>query len=321
MNIKMIAKAVGTVLAKNSPSILTGFGVACFIAGGIAAVVATPKAEKRIEAAKEEKLKNSDISMEELEETEEATEPTEEDKVAEDVFSGLTVRQTAKKHDISEAEVRSIMRLARKEKRQPAPGDLTKLEMAKVALPVYIPAILMALCATICVVVANKVNVDRTMAAVAACELSGNALKEYQDKTAEKFGEKADKEIKDEIAKDAVEKNPPANNQVIITGDGDYLCYDAMSKRYFRSTSEKIQRAILKLNKLLQSENWCSLNDYYDWINLPGIEFGDDIGWYAWEYADLVEPHFSYQPVSDEDDTPCLVVSFWPTPKHRSERR
>ena len=316
MSVSSVAKIVGSALAKNSPSILTGFGVVCFIGATIAAVISTPKAMKRIENAEQKKAHQEPEELD-VEEAEEETSNVME-QVAKDYLSGLTAKQTAEKYGITVADVKTMVRMYKKQKRQPKPGKLSKWEVVKVTATLYIPAVLMILCGIICVIISNKVSIDRTMAAIAACELSGSALKEYQDKTVEKFGDKADKEIKEEVAKDKIKQNPPENNQVIITGQGDFLCYEPISKQYIKSTTNAVRGAVYNIRDALSEDGWCSVNDYLNWLHAEEMPYGDDIGWSA---TTPNETKVEFNPVYDradpEDDTPCLVINVYPLPENK----
>lgn len=55
LNFKQIANDVRIAVAKNSPDILTGLGVAAFITGTVGAIYGTTKAVKRVEKVKKEK--------------------------------------------------------------------------------------------------------------------------------------------------------------------------------------------------------------------------------------------------------------------------
>lgn len=324
MNVKPIVKAVANVCAQNGPSILTGFGVVFFLGATVAAAVVTPKAIKRVSAARDQKKRKLEEDSERDISEEEEMEEDKEEKVFRDVYEGMTMKQAAEKYELTVAEVRDIYRMRKKKRKERGkiPGDLTLWEKVKTAAPLYIPAALMIACALACTIMANKLHIDRTMAAVAACELSGNALKEYQEKTVEKFGDKADKEIKEEVAKEQIKRNPPENNTVIFTGQGEYLCYEPISQQYIRSSSTAVKEAIYKIRDALADDGWCSVNDYLGWLNANEMPYGDDIGWSAYEPSETkVEDNFIYDRAKPDDDTPCLIVQLYPQPKHRLEGR
>ena len=325
MNPVNVAKIVGKALVNKSPSIFSGFAIACFIGATISAAVITPKVVKRVNAAKEQKKKELMEQDETLaeEETEETLDQMEH--VALDYLEGMTLAQTAEKYDISKDEVKSMVRLYKKRKKEEkakhTPGLLSKWEICKLAAPMYLPAFFMTLFGIGGVVAANKVHLDRTMAAVAACELSGNALKEYQEKATEKFGEKADKEIRDEIAKDQVTKKPPDPAAVIDTTKGPYWCYEPISEQYFLSCTNDIRGAVYNVRDALTEEGWCSVNDYLHWLSpklKPMKKVGDNLGWRACTPSEtkvIFDPYYTRW--DDDDEYPVLVVRLEPQPDYR----
>lgn len=197
-------------------------------------------------------------------------------------------KEEFEKEGISEEEQKSLKK------------DLA-IEVAKI----YAPAAACALTTVGCIIFANVAGERKRAALAAAYSLSESALKEYQEKSKELLGEKKDREIRDAIAKDKFEKNPPKEDKIIFTGDGDYLCMDAITGRYFKSNINKIQKAVNEYNAQLMSEMWLSLNEFYDKINIPHVQIGEDIGWSVDSMLDLMESYHA-----GEDGTPCLVMDF-----------
>lgn len=189
--------------------------------------------------------------------------------------------------------------------------ELTNMEVVKTCWKCYIPAAVTASVSVACLIGANSVNSKRNAVLATAYKLSESAFSEYKEKVIETIGEKKEEEVRDKIAKDRIEKNPVNNNEVIITGKGDVLCYDVVSGRYFKSDVDKIRKAENTLNKKLMNDMYCSLNEFYDLIGLPFTQMGFDLGWNVND--SLVEIEFSTQ--LSEDDTPCVVIQYSVLPK------
>ena len=189
--------------------------------------------------------------------------------------------------------------------------ELTNMEVIKTCWKCYIPAAVTASVSVACLIGANSVNNKRNAVLATAYKLSESAFSEYKEKVIETIGEKKEEEVRDKIAKDRIEKNPVNNNEVIITGKGDVLCYDVVSGRYFKSDVDKIRKAENTLNKKLMNDMYCSLNEFYDLIGLPFTQMGFDLGWNVND--SLVEIEFSTQ--LSEDDTPCVVIQYSVLPK------
>lgn len=203
------------------------------------------------------------------------------------------------------------LRLIDEKKEENNTDELTNMEVVKTCWKCYIPAAVTASVSVACLIGANSVNSKRNAVLATAYKLSESAFSEYKEKVIETIGEKKEEEVRDKIAKDRIEKNPVNNNEVIITGKGDVLCYDVVSGRYFKSDVDKIRKAENTLNKKLMNDMYCSLNEFYDLIGLPFTQIGFDLGWNVND--SLVEIEFSTQ--LSEDDTPCVVIQYSVLPK------
>lgn len=189
---------------------------------------------------------------------------------------------------------------------------LEAMDMVKTAWACYIPAAITGTLSVACLIGASSVNARRNAALATAYTLSESALKDYQGKVIEMFGEKKNEAVKDAIAKDKVEKNPVVTREVIITEKGNTLCYDAISGRYFKSDIEKIKKAACELNRQMLDDMYVSLNDFYYEIGLDSVKLGDELGWNVDSgYIDL---SFSSQLASD--GTPCLVIDYSVAPRY-----
>ena len=189
---------------------------------------------------------------------------------------------------------------------------LVAMDMIKTAWACYIPAAITGTLSVACLIGASSVNARRNAALATAYTLSESALKDYQGKVIEMFGDKKNEAVKDAVAKDKVEKNPVITREVIITEKGNTLCYDAISGRYFKSDIEKIKKAECELNRQILDDMYVSLNDFYYEIGLDSVKLGDELGWNVDSgYIDL---SFSSQLASD--GTPCLVIDYSVAPRY-----
>lgn len=190
--------------------------------------------------------------------------------------------------------------------------SLTGVEKVKACWKCYIPAAITGTVSIACLIGASSVNARRNAALATAYKLSETALTEYREKVVETIGEKKERNIKDAIAKDSIKNNPVSQQNVIITGKGDTLCYDKLFGRYFKSDIDALKKIENELNRRMFSESYISLNDFYYEVGLDGVDAGEDLGWNIDNgYIDL---NFSSQLSSDGQ--PCLVVSFNIPPKY-----
>ena len=188
--------------------------------------------------------------------------------------------------------------------------ELTPVEMIKTAWKCYIPSVSVATVSVFCLVGSSTISGKRNAALATAYTLVESSYKEYKDKVLDTVGEEKEKEIRDKVAEEKVRKNPVSDEVVILTNNGDTLCYDALSGRYFRSDTNSINKAINELNRRINLNFYVSLNDFYDEIGLEENDLGRALGWNS--DKGLIEVSCSSQ-LSPKNE-PCLVISFDCTP-------
>lgn len=231
-----------------------------------------------------------------------------------EILTGLGIAGMATTTVLAVKATPKAMKLIEKKKNDmnlTSEDKLTVGETIKVAWKPYIPAAVTGTMSIACLVGASSVHLRRNTALAAAYHLSETALTEYKEKVVETIGKNKEKTIRDKVNKDRVEKNPPTDKEIILTGDGDTLCYDYHSGRYFKTTIDKLKKIENELNARLLREDYISLNDFYDELGLSFTKLGDDLGWNV--SKGLIEFSFSSQLVND---TPCLVLNYNVAPQH-----
>ena len=187
------------------------------------------------------------------------------------------------------------------------PGD-----MIKVTWKCYIPAAITGVTSIACLIGASSAHSKRNAILATAYKLSESALTEYKEKVVETIGEKKEQAIQDKVYKEHIQNNPVSKTEVIITENGNTLCYDYYSGRYFRSDIDKIKKAVNELNKRLLEEDYISLNEFYNELGLSDTGLGARLGWNT--SMKLIDLEFSSQ--LSEDGTPCLVIDYKIPPKY-----
>lgn len=189
--------------------------------------------------------------------------------------------------------------------------ELTVLETVKVAGPVYIPAVVIGVSTIACIFGANALNKRQQASMASAYALLDTSFKEYKKKVTELYGEDADTKIKQELAKDKYVGDSELNE------NNKQLFYDEFSGRYFESTMENVLRAEYELNRRLSSFAGLYLNEYYDLLNIPRVDYGDYLGWSASEVYDMCWENwvdFEHTKATIADDLDCQIISFHPEP-------
>lgn len=202
-------------------------------------------------------------------------------------------------------------------------GKLTVVDTVKTAWKPYIPAAVTGVLSTVCIIGGNAVGTRRTAALAAAYKISETALHEYKDAVVETIGEEKSKEVKEKVAQNKLDKNPVVEKQIIVTNKGTFLCYDSLSGRYFQSDMETIRKAQNDINDYLFSEDYASLNMFYDFLGLEHTRLGAELGWKI--DSGTLQIEFDSTLASDKSQgiapgTPCLVLDYNVAPKYEFDK-
>lgn len=222
----------------------------------------------------------------------------------------LAVKATPKALDlIAEAE---------NEKYDSGHGEaLTKTEVVKAAWKPYIPAAVTGVTSIACLIGANSVHAKRNAALATAYNLTATAFSEFKNATIETVGEKKEQIIRNKVAEEQVNKEPVNPSAIIVSGNGTTRCFDTITKRRFISDIETIRRIVNELNRrMVNGEDYISLNEFYTELGLDEVSVGDDLGWNV--ARGLIDVNFSAQ--LDTDGTPCIVIDYSIAPKRGFNR-
>lgn len=179
----------------------------------------------------------------------------------------------------------------------------------------YIPAVSSGITTITAILFSYKISSKQSAAFAAAYGISEKAFQEYKDKVVEKVGAKKETTITEALAQDRVDANPLGNREVVVIGNGDVLCYDELSGRYFRSSIEAIKAAENQVNHAILNENAVSLGTFYDAIGLGGTQLDDQLGWNLDRMLDI-----SYSATIADNGQPCIVISFRTGPVENYQR-
>lgn len=185
--------------------------------------------------------------------------------------------------------------------------EFTKMDAIKSCWKCYIPTLIALGTSITASIFSNRISASRMAAVAAAYSISERHLKEYQDKVVEMYGPEKDKEIRGKIAQDHM-KEHTAPEDVVATGNGDYLVLDLVTGQKFRTNMENVYRAFKTASDCLAPAmgSVVSLNDLYDELCLPHFKGGDKLGWGAQDFP--LNPTFSTTIAANGE--PCLTIDY-----------
>lgn len=204
------------------------------------------------------------------------------------------------------------MTLIEEKKEELEVETLTPVDVVKAGWKPYIPAFITGVSSVVLLVCARSSSARRTAAVATAYKITETAYNEYKGKVAEMLGEKKEQEIRDDIAKDQVNRHPVDPNKIVILNKGFTLCLDALTGQYFRSDIERIRKAENEINNRLFMDQYASLNEFFALIGEEECRLGEELGWNI--DSGMLKVQFSSQLTSD--DEPCVVISYSIMPKY-----
>ena len=176
------------------------------------------------------------------------------------------------------------------------------VRMVKSTWDLYVPAGAAGLVTIGCIVGSNRIGLRRAAAAQAALFVAERTFDEYKDKVAEKFGDKKEQEVRDEIARDKVHRSEPI---AVLSAPGSVLTCELYTGRFFTSDMETLRRAMNDLNQRIIAHDYATMDDWYDMIGLATTTYSSDTGWYVDKLMGL-----EFTTILTKDGRPCLAFSY-----------
>lgn len=170
------------------------------------------------------------------------------------------------------------MRLIEEKKKELGVENLSKSEVAKAVWKCYLPVAGMSIGSAALILLGTKVHMKRNAILATAYTLSEANRKEYREKVIETFGPKKEETVRDAMDKQEIKDHPVDEIGVEITGDGNTLIYDKVTKRYFRSDIDFIRKQETAFNKRLPIEMYMNINEFYHMIHIPPVPYGEYFG-------------------------------------------
>lgn len=182
---------------------------------------------------------------------------------------------------------------------------LTTIEKIKIGWKPYIGTGISALSTIICVVSIQYLNTKKQASIISAYTLLDNAFKQYRDNIKLLYTEEADTLAKQEIVRAKYDPD-------CIPDEDEDLFFDYQGMRFFTSTFTNVMQAECKFKEALMSRGYACINEYYDYLGIPKVEYGYQLGWADIETCDpynVKELDFTYEPTTVGGSIKCFIIN------------
>lgn len=270
MDFSSLFKQAGKVAASNSPAILTALGVTGTLTTAyLAAKAAFASVEVLQEAEETKKAEGLDNALKYVDENPEP--------------EGIEITTVS--------------------------GTLTRQEQVQAVWKLYVPSAMSAAMTVSAIVLSARIQDRRNAALATAYTFAEQSFRDYRTKTVEKIGKKKEQEVRDAVAQEAVRRDPPKKNDVLIIPEGNVLCRDAYSARYFFSDMESLRKAENDVNWEILNDGHASLSDWWHALGIETTSESDNLGWNQDTKFEV-----EYSTALTEQNKPCIVATFRPGP-------
>lgn len=191
-------------------------------------------------------------------------------------------------------------------------------ETIKTVVPVYIPSAVSFAASAAAIIFSNRIKTGRYAGLALAYEGLRESIRAYRDKVTETIGEKKEKKIRDEIAKERLDLIPQEKFAIPIYNSEDYPMVDSGTGAVFPATVAKIDKGVNWANREKRNKFCVSYAELlYEW-NVPKSawqhreEFVQHAGWNS-DDGDI-EAIRTYSSLAD--GRPTCIISLVPEPHH-----
>lgn len=185
---------------------------------------------------------------------------------------------------------------------------LSKTQKVMLVWPQFIPPVLTGSATITAIIFSHRMSAQKAAALAAAYGLAERNLSEYKEKVAEKLTGPKQQQVVDEIAQDRVNRTGGYENIVMV--EGEVLCLDEPSGRYFRSTMENIKSAVNATNAEILHHDHANATFFYDELGMTGTAWSDEVGWNADQLLEI-----KYTTALSPDGRPCIAIDYKTGPK------
>lgn len=176
-------------------------------------------------------------------------------------------------------------------------------EKAELTWKLYVPAVGTAVLTVAAIIASNRISTRRAAALASAYTVSQEFFKEYKKAVVDRIGKDKEKEVREDVARKAIEKNPPP---VIVQGqNGKCWIHDVYSEQMILSSPIDLDRAVNEINFQILNNGYATLSDFYTELGATHGNFAREIGWTSPNKLEL-----DIGSTRDPDGMPVLTLDF-----------
>ena len=170
-----------------------------------------------------------------------------------------------------------------------APPEKTEMAVrrAKKLAPIMAPTVIAFALGAACEIKARNKDAQTISSLTAAFEASEFARRRYSDYIRKKVGEKTYEKLEYDLQKERSEEvmpDGPKSPDIAQSGHGDQLFFDVGSQRFFRASTNWLERCREQISHNIFTDGYAGANELEWLFGLSASMFGNKLGW---NYDDL----------------------------------
>lgn len=187
--------------------------------------------------------------------------------------------------------------------------EFTKKDEVIILVKNHVPSIILFTVSSIAVVGASVIHNKRNAGLVAMLKVGETAALEYKTIVKEVVGKEKSEEIEKKY--NETKSTPDRNGPIIITGD-NYWIRDELTGVQWQGNIQQIINAANESNEKIYSENYISIQEFYDELGIDSAPINTLIGWNM--TIGLVKPKFD---AMIENGKPIVILAYENKPNDR----
>lgn len=160
-----------------------------------------------------------------------------------------------------------------------------KKEKMIITAKTFAPAALIGLATILSTTGASYLNAKNVASISAGYAMLTKGYKDFEKKARSVIGEDKYREIKRAIGIDSAKIKE--YKKADMADSDNVTFYEAFRDEFFERDKSTVIEAEYAVNRLMATQGYVSLNEFYEQLDLPPIDLGDQIGWSYGLGADL----------------------------------